>query len=151
MRHALLRRLRAAIWPTLRAASALTLALVLTDSANAQLLKCHGAQKPRQLAELIFGRKIGAGSQVSESQWLQFVEGDIAPRFPDGLMVIDAAGQWRDPASGILVREPSKIVRIVLPGRPEDLTRLDEIAAAYKRRFNQRSVGMILRPACASF
>jgi hypothetical protein len=39
----------------------------------------------------------------------------------------------------------------VLPGQAEDMTRLNEIVAAYKRRFKQQSVGMIVRPACVSF
>jgi hypothetical protein len=39
----------------------------------------------------------------------------------------------------------------VLPGQAEDIARLNEIVAAYKRRFKQQSVGMIVRPACVSF
>jgi hypothetical protein len=40
---------------------------------------------------------------------------------------------------------------IILPGKEDDIERLNEIAAAYKRRFRQHSVGVILRPACVSF
>jgi hypothetical protein len=75
----------------------------------------------------------------------------LTPRFPDGLTVFDAAGQWRDPASKKTVRESSKIVLIVLPGNADDIPRLNEIAETYKRRFKQQAVGMILRPACVSF
>jgi hypothetical protein len=80
-----------------------------------------------------------------------FVDNEITPRFPDGLTVFDAAGQWRDQISNKITREPSKIVLIVLPGKDEDFARLNEIAEAYKRTFGQQSVGMILRPACVSF
>jgi hypothetical protein len=50
-----------------------------------------------------------------------------------------------------IVREPSKVVQIVLPGQVDDIARLNEIAAVYKRRFKQHSVVMIVRPACVSF
>ena len=79
------------------------------------------------------------------------VDHEITPRFPDGLTVYEAAGQWRDQTSNKIIREPSKIVLIVLPGNAEDLPRLNEIAEAYKRSFRQQSVGMIVRPACVSF
>jgi hypothetical protein len=76
---------------------------------------------------------------------------EITPRFPDGLSAVDAKGQWRDRNRNEIVREPSKLVTIVLPGDPADQARLSEIVEAYKRRFKQQSVGLIVRPACVSF
>jgi hypothetical protein len=127
------------------------LALALAGDAGAQLLDCRGGQHPTQVAELLFGRNIGNRIGVSEAAWGRFVDREIVPRFPDGLTVFNASGRWRDRKSDRVVREPSKIVQIVLPGTPEDITRLNEIAEAYKRRFKQQSVGMIVRPACVSF
>ena len=49
------------------------------------------------------------------------------------------------------MREPSKVVQIVLPGHDDDMTRLNEIAETYKARFKQQSVITIVRPACVSF
>jgi hypothetical protein len=134
-----------------QAVATVVLAISLSGTAPAQLLECRGAQKAQQVAELTFGRRIDGQIDVSETQWMQFVDDEITPRFPDGLTVFDAAGQWRDPISNKIIREPSKIVLLVLPGNAEDLARLNEIADAYKRRFRQQSVGMILRPACVSF
>jgi hypothetical protein len=99
----------------------------------------------------VFGHNIGGRTGVSESEWGRFVDREITPRFPDGLTVFTARGQWREPGSGKIIREPSKIVHIVLPGNAEDFTRLDEIAEAYKRRFSQHSVVVVVRPACVSF
>ena len=99
----------------------------------------------------MFGHNIGGRTGVSESEWGRFVDREITPRFPDGLTVFTARGQWREPGSGKIIREPSKIVHIVLPGNAEDFTRLDEIAEAYKRRFSQHSVVVVVRPACVSF
>ena len=134
-----------------QAIATVVLAIALSGTARAQSPECRGAQKAQQVAELTFGRRIIGHIAVSETQWIQFLDNEITPRFPDGLTVFDAAGQWRDPTSKKIVRELSKIVLIVLPGNAEDLPRLNEIADAYKRRFRQQSVGMILRPACVSF
>jgi Protein of unknown function (DUF3574) len=125
-------------------------ALALAGSANAQTSDCR-LGKSQQIAELMFGRKIGERVGVSEAQWARFVDREITPRFPDGLSVIDARGQWRDAERNRIVREPSKLVQIVLPGKPDDDARLNEIAAAYKTRFRQQSVGIVVRAACVSF
>ena len=134
-----------------RALAILVLAPALAGTADAQLVECRGGQKPTQVAELMFGRNIGARFAVSESQWGRFVDREIMSRFPEGLTVYDAGGQWRDRASNKILRERSKVVQIVLPGHDEDVARLNEIAEAYKARFKQHSVITIVRPACVSF
>jgi Protein of unknown function (DUF3574) len=132
------------------ALSILSLVIAISNSANAQQTTCS-LGKPQQVAELMFGRKIGDRVGVSEAQWARFVDREITPRFPDGLTVLAARGQWHDSERNKIVREPSKLVQIVLPGKPEDEARLNEIAAAYKTRFRQQSVGIVLRPACVAF
>jgi Protein of unknown function (DUF3574) len=99
----------------------------------------------------MFGRKTGDRMRVSDAAWGRFVDREITPRFPEGLTIIDARGQWRDPDRNRIVREPSKLVQIVLPGKDEDQQRLAQIAAAYKTRFQQQSVGIIVRAACVAF
>jgi hypothetical protein len=136
------------LWP-------LRVALLAASANMAQAqtppLSCHGTQQPRQVAELLFGRDIGHRLGVSEAAWRRFVAREMTPRFPDGLTVTDAAGQWRDPATGAIEREPSKRVEIVLPGNAEDEARLEAVVAAYKRQFHQHAVGIIVRPACVAF
>jgi hypothetical protein len=100
---------------------------------------------------LLFGRNIGDRLRISEREWDRFVDREMTPRFPDGLTVFNGSGQWREPRGGKIIREPNKIVQIVLPGQAEDFARLDEIAEAYKRRFKQHWVGVIVRHACVSF
>lgn len=99
----------------------------------------------------MFGRDVGHRIGVSEKAWARFVAREITPRFPDGLTVTDASGQWRNPASGRIVREPSKLVIIVLPGNEDDEARLEAVVSAYKRQFRQQSVGVVVQSACASF
>lgn len=137
----------------MRIVRVLVLAAVLPCAAAAQTpaSACHGVLKRRDVAELLFGRDIRGRLGVSEAAWRRFVAHEITPRFADGLTVTDAFGQWRDPDSGRIVREPSKRVEIVLPGKADDSARLDAVVSAYKRQFRQRSVGLIVQPACVSF
>lgn len=112
---------------------------------------CRAGQQSRLMAELTFGREIGRRVGVSEASWRRFLDREVTPRFPDGLTVVSAVGQWRDRSTGRIVREPSKVLMIVLPGNADDQARLDAIVAAYKHRFQQQSVGVIVQPACAAF
>ncbi len=135
----------------LRIAAALFLALACSVGARAQTSDCRGGQKPGQVAQLLFGRNIGDRLGVSEAQWGRFVDREISARFPDGLTVLDAKGEWRDTAHHTIVHEPSKLVEIVLPGKDDDAGQLDAIAQAYKSRFRQQSVGIVVRGACVAF
>jgi hypothetical protein len=120
-------------------------------AAETPALSCQGATKPHQVAELSFGRDIGHSIGVSEQAWARFVARELSPRFPDGLTITDAVGQWRNPTSGRTVQEPTKQVEIVLPGKDDDEARLEAVVAAYKRDFSQHSVVVIVRAACVSF
>jgi hypothetical protein len=131
--------------------TAIVLALGLSGSAGAQTMACGPGLEPREVVELLFGRKIGDRLGVSETQWRRFVDAEISPRFPDGLTAFDAKGEWRDAPRKTIVHEPSKVVEIVLPGKPDDLDQLNRIAQAYKSRFRQQSVGIVIRGACVSF
>jgi hypothetical protein len=99
----------------------------------------------------MFGRNIGAHLGVTEARWARFLDREVTPRFPDGLSVFDVKGQWRDPKRNIIIREPSKVLMIVLPGHDDDAPRLQAVIDAYKARFKQQSVGLIIREACVAF
>jgi hypothetical protein len=101
--------------------------------------------------ELLFGRNIGGKLGVSEPQWRAFLAREVSPRFPDGLTVFDTLGQWRDAKTKALVREPSKIVRIIVAADAPAREKIDAIAAAYKQQFRQDAVAVVMRPACVSF
>ena len=88
---------------------------------------------------------------VSEADWNRFLDEEVTPRFPDGLTVMSASGQWRDTERGNVVQEPSKVLVLVLGDEAQDKPRVAEIATAYKQRFKQQSVLTMLRPACVSF
>jgi hypothetical protein len=138
-----------------RFAVALLGLISLTVASAAQpAMQCSGAQKPWMVAELLFGR-----GNVSDFNWTRFVDAEITPRFPDGLTVYDARGQWKNPQTGTISRERSKMVMIAMPpdagneakNETKNETKLQEIIAAYKTRFKQQSVGLMIRPSCVSF
>ena len=98
-------------------------------------------------AELFFGRGLAGGGEVSEGEWQHFVDSEITPRFPDGLTIEDAAGQWKGSAGP--VRERAKHVVIVLTR--DEGAKLAAIRMAYKTRFHQESVLLLQNPGCGSF
>ena len=130
-----------------RATAIAILALVATTRfAIAQQLQCTGNQKAWVVAELLFGRE-----RVNEARWQRFVADVITPRFPDGLTVYDARGQWRAPGMRRGIRQRTKVVMIAMPPDAGNEARLQQIIDAYKARFRQLSVGLITYPACISF
>ena len=102
-------------------------------------------------AQLFFGRNVGADVGVSDRDWADFLDGEVTPRFPNGLTVIDASGHWRDSETGRLIREPSKVLTLLAEGGPATLSLIREIVDSYKERFHQQSVGLAIRPICVSF
>lgn len=102
-------------------------------------------------AEMLFGRNIGERLGVSESDFASFAAREITPRFPDGLTIIDARGQYRDAGSGRLIREPSKLVLITFRDDPQNRAALGAITNADKTTFRQQSVLVTVRETCASF
>ena len=100
--------------------------------------------------QLFFGRSTADGRQLPESGWAEFLAEVVTPRFPAGLTVLDAAGQWRD-SSGTIQRERSKVLWILAAPGEETLRLIDEISQEYEQRYNQESVLRIHGAACASF
>ena len=112
---------------------------------------CIAPAQERVVAQMYFGRNIGATPGVSDEQWQAFVDREITPRFPDGLTIADAQGQWRDSATGAIVHEPSKALTVFLGGETQGRAALGQIAAAYKREFHQQAVALVVERSCVSF
>jgi hypothetical protein len=138
----------------MRARAALGLmasAAILSGCANlTPAAICPAGQSEGREVQLFFGRNIGDRVGVSEADFQRFVDEELTPRFPDGLTVLDAAGQWRG-ASGDIGREPSKMVVLVLPGRAGAEDKLAAVRQAYRTRFSQEAVLMMVQPTCLGF
>ena len=137
----------------MRALAVLAATLALTGCVSVDVdraLTCRGDLKPATTAELVFGRNIGDAPGVSDADWKDFVDQEVTPRFPDGLTVLDAAGQWRGTGEGI-TREASKVLLLVLTGAAGEHDKIEAVRSAYRTRFRQESVLLIERPACVGF
>jgi hypothetical protein len=125
------------------------LALVMSAPAGAKCLL--GSQRAATEAQLFFGRDIPGGGQVSDDDWLKFVNEVIAADFPNGFTVSDADGAWKDAKTGGAVHEKSKLVLVDGRSTPEFASKLRHIADTYKARFHQDAVGIVTREVCAVF
>jgi hypothetical protein len=119
--------------------------------AETQAVACSAPQQPMQQIELMFGRNVAGHARVGEAAWSRFLAREITPRFPDGLTVLEAAGQWRGPGGRGVAREASKMVIIVTADNAAARDQIATIVAAYKQQFRQRSVGVISHAVCATF
>ena len=103
------------------------------------------------VAELFFGRNIRGRKPLTDAEWAEFAVQVVTPNFPAGFTVMDGDGQWQNPTTHEIAREPAKILLIAAPRAPDLAGRLSAIIDAYKARFRQQSVGVITRDSCASF
>ena len=109
------------------------------DAAEVRLLRASPG-KPMLRTELSFGLSRRDGGVVSDDEWRAFLRDEVTPRFPDGLTVLDARGQWRAPDRK-LVEEPARVVIVLYdPSDQAAGNRIEEIRRIYKSRFNQDSV-----------
>lgn len=103
------------------------------------------------LADRLFcGRSIPGGGSVSDEEWAAFLRDVVTPRFPEGLTVWTAEGQWRG-RDGAIVREPVMIIEILHPLSAELDRSITEIADEYRRRFHQEAVLRVTLPARMDF
>ena len=100
--------------------------------------------------QLFMGRSGPSGEVVDDAAWDAFLRDTVTPRFPDGLTVIDGRGQWRDP-DGVVRRERSKVLLVLVPPEEDAMSRIDEISDEYKHRFSQESVLQVVDDTCVSF
>ena len=98
-----------------------------------------------------FGQEKGDGGTVSEEAWQTFLADTVTPRFPDGLTVLEARGQWLDTDEGRLYRESTKVLNVLVPAGASDasMAAIREISDIYKARFEQQAVFHTALPACA--
>jgi hypothetical protein len=109
------------------------------------------SQKPMVTAELFFGRDIPGRQSLTAAEWSEFAARILTKEFPDGFTSFDGEGQWRDPQTGAIVHEPSKIVIVAVDPAPDVKARLRAVMSAYRHQFKQKSVGLVTAPGCGAF
>lgn len=111
---------------------------------------CPAGQHAMLTARLYFGL-VENGRRVPDAAWEDFLARTVTPRFPAGFTVYDARGQWRDPRTRAIGREPSRIIEIDAPDSREFRARIEAVRKDYAKRFHQQSVGLLTLPACGTF
>ncbi|WP_227672400.1 DUF3574 domain-containing protein [Komagataeibacter sp. FXV3] len=122
---------------------------VTTDATASTCTALHA--QPDVRISLLFGLRRPHGGRITRREWDSFMRDTVTPRFPAGLSILRAEGQWRDRESGQIGREPSRIVWIVTPPAPDLADRLDAIRQAYRTRFQQQAVGVVMTAGCEAF
>jgi Protein of unknown function (DUF3574) len=126
------------------------LAALLSGCTTAPPLLCPPGQQRMNSELLYFGTGKPGGGTVSAAEWQAFVDTTVTPRFPAGLSVWHARGQWRS-AQGAVVAEDSHLLNIVHGGSAAEQSTFSEIVGLYKQRFQQESVLRVSSSVCASF
>ena len=126
------------------------LAHLAAPGSQADVPPCPAGTERFAEYRLFFGRNRDGVEVVTDAAWRAFLAEEITPRFPDGLTVLDAAGQWRGP-SGTIERERAKMLLVLAAPGEDGMRRTDEIAEAYKHTFGQSAVLRVVGSACASF
>ena len=101
-------------------------------------MDCGGTSASQLRTTLYFGRTRPKGS-VSELEWQMFLRDEVTQRFPEGLTVWEAEGQWRTPAGGI-DHEQSKVLLLVHPDTAAARQSIQAVIEAYRKKFEQQSV-----------
>ena len=114
-------------WPTPVRAQALTVTMDCGVSSAAQIR-----------TTLYFGLSRPKGS-ISELEWQIFLRDEVTKRFPDGLTVWQAEGQWLTPA-GSIDREQTKVLLLVHADTAAARQSVQSVIQAYRRAFEQQSV-----------
>jgi hypothetical protein len=97
---------------------------------------------------LYFGTETPSG-RITPEIWAQFLNETVTPRFPEGLSVWQASGQWRS-ASGEVIREPSYVLSLLHSDGVDEDRAIQELLTAYKTRFQQEAVLRVRSSVCKS-
>jgi Protein of unknown function (DUF3574) len=112
----------------------------------------HGGCAPGEQAAvsefLYFGTDM-PGGLVSSEEWTKFLSATVTPRFPAGLTVWRASGQWQS-SDGNTAREGSYVLSLIHPADAQAETAVQAIVAEYKTRFHQDAVLRVKAHACMS-
>jgi len=98
-------------------------------------------------SELYFGvgEEQGAGNRpqadtISEAQWRAFLDKEVTPRFPDGLTVFDAYGQWLFRGDTSPNRLRTKVLVVLHEDTPQRRADIEAIRLAWKQQTKHQSV-----------
>lgn len=104
-------------------------------------------------SELYFGvgDRDDPSTRIDGARWQGFLDREVTTRFPDGLTVFDAYGQWLFRGQTAPERLDSKVLVILHPDTAEERTKIDAIRSAWKAETGHQSVLWASQVADVSF
>ena len=88
---------------------------------------------------------------ISDAQWKAFLDKEVTPRFPDGLTVFDAYGQWLFRGAPEPNRLRTKVLVILHEDSPQRRNDIEAIRLAWKQATKHQSVLWSRQPVEVSF
>jgi hypothetical protein len=128
----------------------------LADRPAAETKAQHGLCAQTRVGQLLHRTELyfglaRPGGIVTEEEFQAFLDAVITPRFPDGLTVLSAKGQFREATSATPSKEDAKILILLYPFSRWTNRAVEEIRQSYKARFGQQSVLRVDEVSCVSF
>jgi Protein of unknown function (DUF3574) len=101
--------------------------------------------RPFVRTELYFGTAKPDGT-VTEAEFLDFVDQHVTPRFPQGLTLLRADGQFQ--GEGAVLKEQSFVLILLYPydSLDEGFQHIEYIRSLYRGQFGQQSVLRVDHP-----
>jgi len=95
-------------------------------------------------SELYFGvgrdGEVAEPSSIDKAGWYDFLDREVTSRFPDGLTVLDAYGQWLFRGHAGPERLKSKVLVILHEDTPQRRADIEAIRLAWKQATGHQSV-----------
>jgi len=110
--------------------------------------QCGTASAPQLRTTLYFGLARPKGS-VSELEWQMFLRDEVTTRFPQGLTVWEAEGQWKG-ADGSIGHERTKVLLLVHPDTAAARESVQTLMGRYRKTLDQESVLWETARVCAA-
>ena len=104
------------------------------------VLDCGATSTAQVRTTLYFGTaRPKGGPNVTELEWQLFLRDEVTKRFPAGLTVWEAEGQWLNPA-GTIDHEQAKVLLLVHPDTADARQSVQAVIDSYRKLFDQDSV-----------
>jgi len=111
--------------------------------------QCAPPASAGSIDRVYFGHARPDGGEVSDEEFQAFLREVVTPRYPQGLTLVRASGQWRS-SDGRVVDERSTVLELAHAASATDRVLVGEIVDEYKRRFRQEGVLRVTQPACVA-
>ncbi len=135
--------------PRLYVAAFLALAITIVGCTSVHVPSCLPGEQ-RAISDVLYFGTAKPHGVVTPEEWAEFLRSTATPRFPRGLTVWQASGQWQS-AGGAVAREDAHVLNLVHPDNDPTEKAIREIVAEYKSQFQQDAVLRVKAHTCVSF